>query len=384
MQIRIIVDGVVYGFQKFGGINTYFNEVMSRLAKRPSTKVEIFVPRPCSGRLPPGPVIRLRRDLFPEHGLGISWRLDQRIRPIFKKLNNAVMFLRARARRPCVFHSTYFTLLPASVPQVASAYDMNHELFPEMYQSDWGMWLRRQYRQYLTNATRIIAISEKTKKDIVRFYALDPSIIDVVHLAIDRKSFWPERDPVRRNHLRETAGLDGPYLLYVGMRNDYKNFDGLLHAMAQSHLREQLTLAVAGRPWQEKELALVRRLGLETRVRLIVNPSDEVLRALYSFANGFVYPSCHEGFGIPLLEAMACGTLVLASDTEVFHEVAGDAAVYFNPDDPADIARAFEAALDEPTRADYRERGFAQLSRYSWERCAERTYEVYQKALAGA
>jgi glycosyltransferase involved in cell wall biosynthesis len=64
--------------------------------------------------------------------------------------------------------------------------------------------------------------------------------------------------------------------------------------------------------------------------------------------------------------------------------VAGDAAVYFNPDDPADIARAFEAALDEPTRADYRERGFAQLSRYSWERCAERTYEVYQKALAGA
>src|SRR5260370_33256547 len=91
-----------------------------------------------------------------------------------------------------------------------TAYEMNHELFPEMYQSDWGMWLRRQYMQYLTNATRIIAISEKTKKDIVRFYALDPSIIDDLHLAIDPKSYWPERDPVRPNHLRASAAPDGP------------------------------------------------------------------------------------------------------------------------------------------------------------------------------
>jgi glycosyltransferase involved in cell wall biosynthesis len=378
-----MVDGVVYGFQQFGGINTYFNEVMSRLAKRPDTTVEIFLPHRCSGKVPPPPVLKLRRDLFPEQGLGISWRLDQWVRLLLKKLNNAARYLRTRTRRQCVFHSTYFTWLPDGVPQVASAYDMNHELFAEDYNNDWGVWLRRQYREYLTRATRIVAISENTKKDIVRFYHIDSSLIDVVHLAIDRNRFWPECDPERRNYLRRIASLEGPYLLYVGARNCYKNFDGLLRALAQSPRRERLTLAVAGRPLEERELALVRDLGLEDRVRPIINPPDEVLRSLYSFAAGFVYPSYHEGFGIPLLEAMACGTLVLASDTEVFHEVAGDAALYFKPDDSGDIGKTLEAALDEPTRREYRERGFAQLSRYSWERCATQTYEVYQKALSG-
>jgi glycosyltransferase involved in cell wall biosynthesis len=383
VRTSILVDGVVYGFQRFGGINTYFNEVMARLAKRPDTRVEVLVPRVCSGRLPSWPVLKLRRELFPVEGLGINGRVSQRVRPLLKMLNTTVTVLRARVRQPCVFHSTYFTWLPNGVPQVASAYDMNHELFPQMYASDWGQWLRWQYREYLTRAARVIAISERTKRDIVRIYGLDPSVIDVVHLAIDRERFRPECDARQRDYLREKAGLASPYLLYVGLRNDYKNFDGLLRALADSPLRERLTLAVAGRPWQEEELALVRRVGLEGRVRLIVNPSDEVLRALYSFAAAFVYPSRHEGFGIPLLEAMACGCPVLASDTEVFHEVAGDAVIYFSPDDPADIGRTFEAALDEPTREVFRERGFARIERYSWERCAEQTFEVYQKALAG-
>jgi len=358
--------------------------VMARLARRPGVTVEVLVPRPCSGRLPPLPVQKLRREVVPPEGSGISWRLDQQFVPLAKKLNAAVTSLRAWARRRCVFHSTYFTRLPGQVPQVASAYDMNHELYPEMYQSVWGEWLRKQYREYLTTATRIIAISEKTKKDVVHIYGVDPLIVDVVHLAIDRRRFRPERDPGRRRWLRDRAGVDEPYLLYVGLREAYKNFDGLLKALAQSPLCRQLILAVAGRPWHEKELALVRQLGLEGRVRLIENPSDEELRVLYSFAAAFVYPSRHEGFGIPLLEAMACGTPVLASNNEVFREVGGDAAIYFNPDEPADIARTFEAALDEPTREDYRQRGFVRLSRYSWDRCADQTYEVYQKALRGA
>jgi glycosyltransferase involved in cell wall biosynthesis len=103
---------------------------------------------------------------------------------------------------------------------------------------------------------------------------------------------------------------------------------------------------------------------------------------LYSFASAFIYPSYHEGFGIPLLEAMACGTLVLASDTEVFREVAGDAAMYFNPYNATELSRMLEAALDEPTRQEYIARGFDRVEQFSWDKCADQTYEVYEKALA--
>lgn len=372
------MDGIVYGFQKYGGINTYFNEVLPRLAGREGVTVEVLLPYPCQGQPPGWPVRRARREVFPEQ-TGLSWKLDHLLLPW---ANSRLRELRARLRRRCVFHSTYFTRLEGAVPQVASAYDMNHELFPEKYDNDWGHALRRQYREYLARATRIIAISHKTKQDIVRFYGIDPAVIDVVHLAIDTHRFYPDRRPEGVQALAR-AGVEPPYVLYVGVRNrEYKNFDGLLKAFAGSAVRNALTLVVAGPPWKRWEEDLVRDLGLEGRVRLAVYPSADLLRTLYSRAAAFVYPSLHEGFGIPLLEAMACGTPVLASDIEVFREVAGDAVVYFDPHDPAALARTLEGCLDESVRREYTARGARQVSRYSWDRCAEETCSVYRRALA--
>jgi glycosyltransferase involved in cell wall biosynthesis len=383
--LHLVVDGIVYGFQRHGGINTYFNEVVSRLARRHDVSVTLLLPHRCEGQLP-----KMTAQVFHEPlptETGWSWKLDQIARPVLRRTNELVTKLRLKRTRsrvswPSVFLSTYFTISGDSVPQVAVAYDMNHELFPDRYQDEWGQWLRRQYRDYLQHATRIIAISQKTKSDIMRFYGMPSMMIDIVYPAVNRKIFQPERNNEVLEALRTHIGSCRPYLLYVGGRGGYKNFVGLLEGFAQSSAKSKLHLVVAGKPWRETEREQIRRLGLDSLVHLITDPSDQWLRALYSFAAAFIYPSFHEGFGIPLLEAMACGTLVLASDTAVFREVAGDAAVYFQPHDSADLARVLETPLTDSVRAEYISRGFEQAAKYSWKKCAEQTLCVYQKALA--
>jgi len=164
----------------------------------------------------------------------------------------------------------------------------------------------------------------------------------------------------------------------------YKNFELLLHAFAQCARKTGLTLVVAGPAWDSDELSLMNRLAIEPNVRLIEYPESHLLRTLYNFAAAFVFPSRNEGFGIPLLEAMACGTPVIASDIAVFHEVAGDAAIYFDPNDVEDLVRALETILDDRVREAFFARGLDRVNHDSWDRCASETYAVYQKALAQA
>jgi glycosyltransferase involved in cell wall biosynthesis len=357
------------------------------LAPRNDVSITLLLPHRCEGKLPTMPV-QVFREPFPEK-IGWSWKLDQVAKPLLRCSNELVTAQRLRKARsqvswPSVFQSTYFTISNDSLPQVAVAYDMNHELFSENYQDDWGMSLRKQYRDYLQRANRIIAISQNTKNDIMHFYGIPSKMIDVVFPAVNRETFRPEPNSRLLEAFEPQIGYCRPYILYVGARGGYKNFARLLEAFAQSSAKDRLHLVAAGKPWRETEREQIHRLGLDSRVRLITNPSDQSLRVLYSFAAAFVYPSLHEGFGIPLLEAMACGTLVLASDTAVFREVAGDAAIYFKPHDPSDLARTLEIFPSASERAEYIARGFEQTAKYSWEKCASQTLCVYQKALASA
>jgi glycosyltransferase involved in cell wall biosynthesis len=374
--LRVLIDGAVYGVQRHGGINTYFNEVVARLARRPDTAVEVLLPLLPLSRPPRDRRVRLRRLLLPAT-LGFRTR-----RPL-ALLNGAIRALYLRTRPRCVFHGTYFDWAPAGVPQVATVHDMNHELYPERYANEWGDFLRARYREYVRRATWVIAVSQKTKADVIQFYGIDPTRVEVVHHAVDPEAFWPDRTPQALAFVREQLGQARPYLLYVGGRGDwYKNFPALLEVFGAFGPRAGLALVVAGRPWTSAEAADLRRRGLGGAVRLVPHPTTDQLRALYGSAHAFVYPSVHEGFGIPLLEAMACGSPVLASDIAVFREVAGDAALFFDPADPGAIGGRIEDSLDPARREGLVARGLERVQLFSWEKCAEATHQVYLKALA--
>lgn len=380
--MHVIVDGLIYARQRHGGINTYFNQVLPRIARQDHTRVDLFVPRQRQGATPAPPVRLLARDFIPPR-TGLSRRLDQKLEPILESLKLALVGLWARTKAEAVFHSTYFTSLPVSVPHVAMAHDMNHELFPEAYTDPFGIWLRRRYPEYLGAATRVIAVSETTRKHVVHHYSLDPRLIDVIHHAVDPGTFYIDRQDHHLPMLTDTLGIRLPYILYVGGRWAYKNFGAVLAAMAKSYRRTGLTLVVAGAPWSKRESAELPGHPAAPVIRLVPHPDDQLLRVLYNFATAFVFPSLNEGFGLPLLEAMACGTPVVASETPIFREVAGDAALYFEPRSPEHLTRAIEQCLDERLRHEYRERGLRQLGRYSWHTTAAHTRATYEKALLG-
>jgi glycosyltransferase involved in cell wall biosynthesis len=379
--MHVIVDGIVYGRQRFGGINTYFNEVLPRLARQPDTRVDLLMPRRHEGEIPGPPVRRLTRDFVPTR-TALSSRLDQWLEPIVEALKLGAVGLWTATKRDAIFQSSYFTSLPLTTrPQVAIAHDMNHEIFPHLYSDQHGLWLRKRYPVYLRRATRVIAVSDTTKRDVERYYRIPGDRIDVVHLAVDPVRFHTAGRDTDREALRREIGINEPYVLYVGGRWHYKNFFSVLEAMDRIHRRTELKLVVAGPPWNAAESAKLTHHPAAAVVHLVSHPDDRILRLLYSCATAFVFPSLHEGFGIPLLEAMACGTPVVAADTRVFREVAGDAAIFVRPQDPDDIAEAVERLLDEQVSRDYRDRGIQQSRRYSWDATAQGTRLVYERAL---
>ena len=377
--LNLVVDGKVYGFQSHGGINTYFRELLVRLARMEGVSVELLLPRRCAGSPPGPPVRRAVRDYVPvPNGRSIGW-----VGAAAERINLRVRNLLVSARRRCVFHSTFFSRITDRVPQVATAYDLNQEIFPEKYSDAWGMEFRRRSRDYLTQATRVIAIFPKdSRNDLIRFYGMDPGALTLFTWQSSPITITLEHESVGRERLRPVIGLDLPYILYVGGRaHHYKNFDCVLGAFACSDLRRTHRLAVAGRAFTPGEVETIGRLGLGECVHLVEEPDVATLRLLYNFATAFVFPSFHEGFGLPLLEAMACGTVVVASDTEVFREVAGDAAIYFDPREPTALAAALARCEDEAVRLDHVERGLQRVKEFSWDRCAAQTCQVYCRAL---
>ncbi len=342
--MRILVDGRIYRLQQHGGINTLFNELLPRIARQEDCDVELLLSGPPRGGVPED----VRRKVAP--------------------FTFAAGLL---AKDPFVFLSTYFTetRAPRAVA-VAVVYDLNHELFPEYYQGPWGRWLRRRYPVYLRHAARVVALSEKTRKDVLACYGLEPSRVDVAKPAVSHSHFFPEK---------QVSDGKAPYFLYVGGRQHYKNFNFLLRAFA---LQRNARLIVAGKPWTISERENLHHLAIQDRVELRPLPDHEGLRKLYSGAAAFVFPSLHEGFGFPTLEAMACGCPVLLSDTEIFREVAGSAGHYFDPASVDSLAEKLQGALAPDFRLRHSGHSRARALEYSWDESARLWGQCLRRALA--
>ncbi|MSQ24354.1 MAG: glycosyltransferase family 1 protein [Chloroflexi bacterium] len=247
---------------------------------------------------------------------------------------------------------------------------------------------RRYYgeiRRAVQEAKAIIAVSQVTADDLVRLAGARPEKVHVVHEAADS-----EMQPMPRDTAKSLVGdrfaIAAPYVLFVGTLEPRKNIPGLIQAFG--HLRKDfpVRLVLAGRNgWLSEEIFMtVRSQALEDGVSFLGEVSPEELRTLYCAAEVLVLPSLYEGFGLPAVEAMACGTPVVVANTGALPEIVGEAGVLVRPDDPLDIAEALGWVLGNPG---YREvlsaRGIERAATFSWERAARETMAIYEQVAGG-
>jgi len=272
-----------------------------------------------------------------------------------------------------IWHSTYYTLLePWDGWQVVTVVDMIHERFADLFDRPKADQFREEKRRCVQAADAVLCISETTRQDVRSFYGLDSDSVYVVPLACGdvyrQVEQWDDslETPTRR-----------PFLLYVGARSHYKNFDGLLQAHSVWAYRKEVALVVVGRPWSADEEQRLAELGIQDCVHLHTDVDDEALCRLYNQAAAFVSPSLYEGFGIPLLEAMACGCPVVASRIPSTIEVAGECPICFEPTEVESLLTAFDVALSEGRDSERVRAGIEQVRCYSWDKTARQTLEVY-------
>jgi glycosyltransferase involved in cell wall biosynthesis len=291
--------------------------------------------------------------------------------------------LRHRAEKsPLLYHSPYY-LMPyrPGAPAVLTHYDLIPLHFPAYVTLRARLIFRIAMRLALRTAQHVVAISEAARRDLLAFFSVAPARVTTTPLAPDPR-FRPQ-PTATIDELRARYALPARFVLYVGINKPHKNLVTLLRAYAQLPVAAP-PLVIAG-AWDDrypepKQAAAM--LDLTARVRFLGPVAEADLPALYAAAAVFVFPSRYEGFGLPVLEAMACGTPVACSNVSSLPEIAGDAALHFDPGDASAIAQAIQRLLEETTLcADLQSRGLMQAARFTWERTAALTLSSYRKLL---
>jgi glycosyltransferase involved in cell wall biosynthesis len=275
-------------------------------------------------------------------------------------------------RKPCPLVATIHDLAPFRVP---GKYDWKRMFYGRVVVR-WLAW-----RQ-----DRIIAVSQNTAKDLMQFFKLPSSRIQVIHNGLDHDRFFPSSASGARAWVQQRFGLDTPFFLYVArLEHPGKNHLRLIAAFEQFRQTTGLNwqLVFGGSDWHGAELihTAIQRSVYRNQIRSLGFVSDDELPRLYRAASAFVYPSLYEGFGLPPAEAMACGCPVIASTRGSLAEVIGDAALTVDPESVADIVTKLTILASDPVRAEALIRaGLCQARQFDWARTAAQTLDVYQKA----
>ncbi len=287
-----------------------------------------------------------------------------------------------------LFHSPDFVLPPVAgaIPTLLTVHDLSFAYFPETFTVALVDYLNRVVPWSVRRASHILADSVSTKRDLMSLYQTPEEKITVLYSGVN-EIFQPVHDKDRLRQVCSKYGIgDEPFILTVGTLQPRKNVQMLVRAFASHTVpgsSHRLIIAGAKGWLYEQLLEYVRRMGLDRRVRFVGFVDDDDLPALYSAANLFAFPSLYEGFGLPILEAMACGTPVISSDASSLPEVTGDAGLLVAPQDEAAWAQSLAQLIgDEALRERLRAKGFEQAKRFSWRASARQLLGIYERLLA--
>ncbi len=294
-----------------------------------------------------------------------------------------------RASRCDLLHALAFAgPKQISIPWIVTIYDLSFMKFPQSFNSLNRIYLNYAVRDSLRRANQAIAISESTKRDLVSHYGVSPDKVRVIYCGVD-PSLKTDPDSSGVAQLRARYSLPGKFILYLGTIEPRKNIVRLLRAFARSKRDARLPhslVLVGARGWMYAQVdRVVEEEGIGNDVIFTGYAPQDELASWYRAADLFVYPSLYEGFGLPPLEAMACGTPVITSNAASLPEVVGDAALMVAPEDERALADAIVRALTDRTlRETMIARGTDQASKFSWERAARETTALYAEVLANA
>ena len=365
-MMKVAYDHQAFVLQKFGGISRYFTKLVVN-STEDLVSSRVFAPRHQNQYLKDLPREMVVGDYTPSF-LPKSWR-------IYDIYNHVASRKAIASWRPDIIHETYYSQITTrknKYPVVLTVFDMIHEIFAD--QISRFDRTKKLKRAAVDRADHVICISENTKRDLIDLYGISDDKISVIHLGFDA---FPQR-------AQDEMFFDqhNPYILYVGLREGYKNFMRMIEAVASSTsmCKDFNVVAFGGPPFSRTELARFYSLGFsEGQIKHVVG-SDDLLASFYKKASLFVYPSLYEGFGIPPLEAMGQCCPVACSDTSSIPEIVSFAGEYFDPNDIGDIRSALERVLYSQDRAlELIELGKRRLRDFSWERCRNETFSIYRK-----
>lgn len=351
------------------GIHQYIDRVLKNLPANEAMAYTLYTRRPRDWAERPG--LRPVGTRLPTAGrlARIAW--EQTVWPIA-----------AQRDRLDLMHSMAFAMPRfAPCPVVVTIYDLSFVEYPDTFPAIQRRYLAAETAYSCRRAARLIAISESGKRDIHRVYGTPTAQIDVVTPGVGR-AYRPlpaaEIDAFRRHQ-----GLPGAFLLHVGTLQPRKNIPLLLEALARLGRPDLPLVLIGGKGWSYDAIfERVSALGLDSQVRFAGYVADEELPLWYNAASVLVLPSLYEGFGMPIVEALACGTPVVAANSSSLPEAGGDVALYFDPHNPDELAARLATTLDDPTireRAQFA--GPTHATRFSWMRAGQETAAVYRRAV---
>jgi mannosyltransferase len=360
------VDGLIFSLQKHGGIHRFTKNLLLALDSLGRSEQKLLMAKPAAGDM----------NWVPKN-IPVTESKPLALRParVFSRLNSYSARKSSQqlwqTPKDGFFVATYYSTYPElRVPQISFIHDMIYELFPDLTMTAKQEEHKRERSEAIKRADYIVCPSMSAAEDIGRFFDISSKKLTVINYGVE-KEYRPLADTEALSQFRQAATGGAPYFLTVGGRDGTKNFTLLLMAYSRWTGRNDIHIvSVGGGPLNNQENSLLRALRLQGKVHAIPSLTNEELIVAYNAAAGFIMPSQYEGFGFPVLEAMACGTPVATSNVSSLPEVGGDVAIYFDPTNNDSILQKLSSLADLRSDKNRIAAGIRRAEQLSWPNCA--------------
>jgi glycosyltransferase involved in cell wall biosynthesis len=358
--MKVYFDNSIFEIQKYGGVTTYFYNLI-RMLREYNIEVKTF-----SG-------FSINSNFYYNdksiHNIYLK-KYPKYFTKIIKNLNKVNNFFLTKFYKPTVYHQTYYQSFPAILPKkcqkIITIHDLIYEKNPHKF--NYKELLIKK-KTAILNADKIICVSQATKNDFLKYYPIKKQIFTIHHGG----------DHLNKSKINNFIPRKNSFILFVGQRDRHKNFINFLYAykISKNIFNNIKIVCFGGGLFSKKEIDLFNKLRIKPDYISNIQGDKKTLCNLYKTASCLIYPSTDEGFGLPLLEAMSFGCPVIASKIKPILEIAGDAALYFDPFDYNNMSTVLEKSFEIDLKK-LITNGYNNIKKFSWEKCAKLTLDVYQ------